>query len=82
MARAYLAQLAAAHVFAKPIATRVDPAGPFYPAEGYHQDYLTMHPNNPYIVFNDIPKVRSLERLFPDNWQPAPALVGAVRPSS
>ena len=40
VARAYLAQLSAAHVFAKPIATRIDPAGPFYPAEAYHQDYL------------------------------------------
>ncbi len=82
VARAYLAQLSAAHVFAKPIATRIDPAGPFYPAEAYHQDYLTAHPNNPYIAFNDIPKVRHLERLFPDNWQSAPVLVGAVRPDS
>ena len=78
VARAYLAQLGAAHVFAKPIATRIDPAGPFYPAEGYHQDYLTLHPNNPYIAANDIPKVRSLERLFPENWQPTPMTVGPL----
>jgi peptide-methionine (S)-S-oxide reductase len=75
VAHAYVAQLEAAHVFAGPIATRIDPAGTFYPAEAYHQDYLTLHPDNPYIAVNDIPKVRSLERLFPDNWQPVPVTV-------
>ena len=76
VARAYVTQLEAAHVFGRPIATRIDPAGPFYPAEAYHQDFLTLHPNNPYIAVNDIPKVRSLERLFPENWQPTPVTVG------
>jgi peptide-methionine (S)-S-oxide reductase len=75
VARAYVAQLGAAHVFSRPIATRVEPAGPFYPAEAYHQDYLTLHPNNPYIAINDIPKVRSLERLFPASWAAAPVTV-------
>jgi peptide-methionine (S)-S-oxide reductase len=77
-ARAYVAQLEAAHVFDGPIATRIDPAGAFYPAEAYHQDYLTLHPNNPYIAINDIPKVRKLERLFPENWQPTPVTVGKL----
>jgi peptide-methionine (S)-S-oxide reductase len=75
VARAYIAQLDAAHVFSAPIATRVDPAGPFYPAEAYHQDYLVNHPDAPYIVFNDMPKVRNLEALFPANWQDKPVMV-------
>ena len=82
VARAYVAQLEAAHIFAKPIATRIEPAGPFYPAEAYHQDYLMLHPNNPYIVINDIPKVHSLERLFPESWQPTAARVGALASGS
>lgn len=71
-ARAYVAQLEAAHAFSRPIATRIDPAAPFYPAEAYHQDYLARHPDAPYIVYNDLPKVRSLEALFPESWQAAP----------
>jgi len=78
VAHAYVAQLDAAHVFSGPIATRIDPAGPFYPAEAYHQDYLTLHPSNPYIAINDIPKVRSLQRLFPENWQATPVTVGKL----
>jgi peptide-methionine (S)-S-oxide reductase len=75
VARAYLAQLEAAHVFARPIATRIDPAGPFYPAEAYHQDYLEHHPDQPYIAINDIPKVEGVQKLFPDHWQSKPVLV-------
>ncbi len=71
-ARAYVAQLEAAHAFSRPIATRIDPAVPFYPAEAYHQDYLVRHPDAPYIVANDLPKVRSLQMLFPEHWQTAP----------
>ncbi len=70
VAKAYIAELEAAKTFSRPIATRVDPAGKFYPAEAYHQDYLSRHPDNAYIAANDIPKVRTLERLFPENWQP------------
>ena len=65
VARTYIAQLNAAHVFGAPIATRVDPLPGFYPAEAYHQDYLELHPNYPYIVFNDMPKVRALQATFP-----------------
>ena len=74
-ARAYVAQLEAARAFSRPIATRIDPAAPFYPAEAYHQDYLVRHPDAPYIVYNDLPKVRSLEMLFPESWQAAPVAV-------
>jgi len=75
VARAYVAQLEAAHAFSQPIATRVEPAGPFYPAEAYHQDYLEHHPDAPYIAFNDMPKVRGLQTLFPANWRSEPVLV-------
>src|ERR1700742_911072 len=57
VAEAYIAQLNAAKVYKKPIATKIDKLDAFYAAEDYHQDYLTLHPNQPYIVFNDIPKV-------------------------
>jgi peptide-methionine (S)-S-oxide reductase len=78
VAKAYVAQLEAAHVFSRPIATRIDPAGPFYPAEAYHQDYLDLHPDQPYIAINDIPKVQALQALFPDRWQPTPVRVGRL----
>jgi len=73
-AAAYIAQLDKARAFGRPIATRVDPLTGFYPAEAYHQDYLERHPNQPYIAFNDIPKVESLKRLFPDVYQDKPVL--------
>ena len=78
VAKAYIAQLEAAHAFSRPIVTRIDPAGPFYPAEAYHQDYLDLHPDAPYIAINDMPKVRALQTLFPQNWQPAPVKVGKL----
>jgi peptide-methionine (S)-S-oxide reductase len=74
VARAYVAQLEAAHAFSRPIATRIEPAGPFYPAEGYHQDYLEHHPDAPYIAINDMPKVRGVQTLFPANWRGDPVL--------
>jgi peptide-methionine (S)-S-oxide reductase len=74
VARAYVAQLDAAHAFSRPIATRIEPSGPFYPAEAYHQDYLEHHPDAPYIAINDMPKVRALQTLFPSNWRSEPAL--------
>ncbi|WP_428535691.1 peptide-methionine (S)-S-oxide reductase MsrA [Rhodopila sp.] len=78
IATAYVAQLDAAHTFGRPIATRIDPAGPFYPAEAYHQDYLDLHPDAAYIVINDLPKVQALRTLFPEWWQPAPVKVGKL----
>lgn len=78
VAKAYVAQLEAAHAFSRPIATRIDPAGPFYPAEAYHQDYLDRHPDAPYIAINDMPKVQALQLQFPANWQLAAAKVGKL----
>ena len=69
IARRYIAQLTAAHVYAAPIATRIDPYGGFYPAEGYHQDYLQRNPNAPYIATFDMPKLVALRRLFPAQWR-------------
>ena len=74
-AQAYIAQLNAAHAFAAPIVTRIEPDRAFYPAEDYHQDFLTLHPNYPYIVFNDLPKVENLKRLFPNLYRVEPVLV-------
>ena len=65
IATAYIAQLTAAKVFPAPIATRVEPLKAFYPAEAYHQHYLRQHPNDPYIVYNDAPKLVHLKQLFP-----------------
>ncbi len=75
IAKAYIAQLDAAHAFARPIVTRVETDKPFYEAESYHQDYLTRNPHNPYIAINDLPKVASLQRLFPDLYRATPVLV-------
>ncbi|MEJ0084522.1 MAG: peptide-methionine (S)-S-oxide reductase MsrA [Pseudomonadota bacterium] len=65
IAQAYIAQLNAAKVYPAAIVTKLDPLKGFYAAEDYHQDFLVNHPAHPYIVFNDLPKVRNFERLFP-----------------
>lgn len=78
-ADAYIAQLNGAKVYGKPIVTKVEPLERFYPAEAYHQDYLTLHPNQPYIVFNDIPKVENLKRLFSDIYIAKPTLVSGAK---
>jgi peptide-methionine (S)-S-oxide reductase len=75
VAKAYIAQLDQAHVFPKKIVTTIEPGKTFYPAEGYHQDYLTLHPNQPYIAINDLPKVANLKRLFADSYRAEPVLV-------
>ena len=66
IAEAYIAQLEKAKVFPRPIVTQVAALKAFYPAEAYHQDYAAHHPNNPYIVVNDAPKVANLRQHFPD----------------
>jgi peptide-methionine (S)-S-oxide reductase len=81
VAKAYIAQLDAAHLFKKPLATKIEPARAFYPAEAYHQDYLVRHPTYPYIAINDMPKVRDLERLMPELYRATPVLVSAVQSS-
>jgi peptide-methionine (S)-S-oxide reductase len=63
---AYVAQLDRAKVFPDRIVTQVVPLPAFYPAEAYHQNYATLHPDEPYIMFNDAPKVTHLRQLFPD----------------
>ena len=77
IATAYIAQLDKAGMFGKPIVTRVDKLKGFYAAEGYHQDYLLKHPNQPYIVFNDQPKVRNFERTLPALWRAEAVRVGS-----
>ena len=75
MAKAYIDQLDQARAFGAKIATTIEPGRPFYPAEAYHQDYLTLHPNQPYIVINDLPKVANLKRLFAESYRAEPVLV-------
>jgi peptide-methionine (S)-S-oxide reductase len=79
IAEAYIAQLNEAHTFANPIVTAVEPGREFYAAEAYHQDYLTLHPNQPYIAINDLPKVANLKRVFPQQYREAPVLVAAAQ---
>jgi peptide-methionine (S)-S-oxide reductase len=66
VAEAYIDQLTKAHVFARPIVTEVKALKDFFPAEAYHQNYAELHPNEPYIVYNDAPKVVNLKKQFPD----------------
>lgn len=81
VAKAYIAQLDQAHAFKKPIATKIEPDRAFYPAESYHQDYLTRHPSEPYIAFNDLPKIEDLKRLIPELYRATPVLVASVQSS-
>lgn len=76
VARAYIKQLNAADVFPAPVVTTVEPGRTFYPAEDYHQNYLVEHPNEPYIVVNDRPKVAALKQVFPALYRTKPVLVG------
>ena len=78
VAAAYLAQLEAAKVYPAPIVTTLEKFEAFYPAEQYHQDFLTLNPTYPYIAYNDIPKVEALQKLFPAEWQTEPVLVGSL----
>ena len=66
IAESYIKQLTAAKTFSRPIVTKVEKLRGFYPAEEYHQDYLAHHPNQPYIVINDQPKVAALKKQFAD----------------
>ena len=74
VAEAYLAQLRTAKLWAKPIVTRIEPVQAFYPAEGYHQNYLTLHPDAAYIRYNDLPKVEALKTMYPQLWRAKPVL--------
>ena len=79
--KAYIAQLDQAHAFKKAIVTRIEPDRTFYPAESYHQDFLTRNPRYPYIVVNDLPKIEDLKHVCPDLYRAAPVLVARVQSS-
>ena len=78
IAQAYIAQLTQARTFGNaPVVTTIELQKRFFPAEAYHQDFLTRHPDHPYIVINDLPKVAALKRMYPKVFREKPALVGA-----
>jgi peptide-methionine (S)-S-oxide reductase len=69
IAQKHIQQLTAARIFSDPIVTQIVPLQQFYPAEEHHQNYLALHPYQPYIVFNDLPKVEHLRKQFPALYQ-------------
>jgi peptide-methionine (S)-S-oxide reductase len=75
IADGYIAQLSKAAVFGAPIVTQVTPLTGFFPAEGYHQDYLILNPTSPYIVYNDLPKIRNFQKLLPVLYQSKAVMV-------
>ena len=79
VAKAYIAQLDDAHVYQSKIVTTIEPGKAFYPAEDYHQDFLTRHPSYPYIVMFDLPKIADLKASFPDLYRADPVLVFASK---
>jgi peptide-methionine (S)-S-oxide reductase len=79
LAEGYVAQLEKAGVFKQSIVTQISSLDAFYPAEDYHQDYATLHPDSPYVAYNDLPKIESLERTFPALYRASPVLVTANR---
>ena len=81
IATAYIAQLNQGKAFPSAIVTTIELDKSFYPAETYHQNYLTLHPNQPYIAINDLPKVRALERLFPNLYRSDPVMVAVAQPA-
>ena len=77
VAEAYIAQLTAARVFPKAIVTKVTAVPAFYTAEAYHQDYAFLHPENPYIFINDLPKITDLKLSFPALWRDSPLRIAS-----
>ena len=77
IAERYIAQLGKAGLFSGPIVTTIETGKAFYPAEDYHQDFLTRNPTYPYIVYNDLPKIENLKALFPALYSEKPVLVTA-----
>jgi peptide-methionine (S)-S-oxide reductase len=78
-AKAYIEQLTKAKVYQNRIVTEVKPAQAFYDAEGYHQDYATLHPDDRYIAYNDTPKVENFKKLFPALYRDQPVLVASAK---
>ena len=80
IAKGYIAQLDAAKAWKRPIVTKIGTMkAAFFPAEDYHQDYATRHPYQPYIAFNDAPKVENLKKMYPDVWNEKPVLVSEAQ---
>ncbi len=75
VAKAYIAQINQARVLQAAIVTKIEPEKQFYPAEDYHQDFLTRNPRFPYIAYNDLPKIENLKKMFPDDYRAEPVLV-------
>jgi peptide-methionine (S)-S-oxide reductase len=75
VAEAYVAQLDDAEAYSRPIVIEIAPLETFYRAEDYHQDYATLHPGQPYIKYNDLPKIENMKAMFPDLWREDPKLV-------
>ncbi|MEJ0039942.1 MAG: peptide-methionine (S)-S-oxide reductase MsrA [Gammaproteobacteria bacterium] len=75
IATAYIAQLDKTKIYRSTIVTRVDPLKGFYPAEDYHQDFLIKNPTYPYIVYNDLPKIRNFQKTLPALYQGKPVMV-------
>ena len=78
VAKAYIDQLNKARIYDAAIVTTIEPDKAFYPAEDYHQDFLTNNPTYPYIVYNDLPKIENLKRLFPASYRAEPVLVAKM----
>ncbi len=79
VAERYIAQLDAAHVFPAKIVTQLSPLRAFYPAEAYHQDYATLHPDSGYISTYDLPKIANLKSMFPELYREAPVQVASEK---
>jgi peptide-methionine (S)-S-oxide reductase len=79
VAGAYIAQLDKTGLFHAPIVTKVSKLQGFYPAEKYHQDFLTLNPSYPYIVYNDMPKIDNLKTVFPASFRANPVLVSKAK---
>jgi len=82
VAEAYIAQLNAAKVFKAKIATTIETGKPFYIGEDYHQDYATLNPMQPYILFNDKPKIANMAKFFPASYRHKPVLVKDAKASN
>ncbi len=79
VAQSYIDQLGKAKAFSEPVVTTMEGLKAFYPAEGYHQDFLTLNPTHPYIVYNDLPKIEYLKQIFPDLYRDKPNLVSEAK---
>jgi peptide-methionine (S)-S-oxide reductase len=77
-AEAYIAQLTAAHIYGAPIVTKVGQLSGFYRAESYHQDFLIHNPTYPYIVYNDLPKIAALKKVWPEYYQEKPVQLASL----